>query len=257
MKRALALCAALILIAAVITASPASADDDRLTVTVNGGGACTYRVGEEIAFYLDLDVGETEILNGDIHIDYDADKLELVEYAPDGWMEDYSFPEEINLANNTLNIEKPGVILFNFSRAKGIGTLTGDHTLLARFRFRAKAAGTAEITYLIVTMCDKKQNYIYYKGAATADYHPVENARTMIASYLIGDADGNGVVDNRDALILDRYVAGWKDYADKIVYPEAADLNADGVIGLRDAILLDRYIAGWQGYDENISEVDR
>ena len=73
---------------------------------------------------------------------------------------------------------------------------------------------------------------------------PAEEGETR----LVGDVDGDGDVDNRDAMILDRYVAGWEGYADRIANPDSADLNRDTDINNRDAMILDRVVAGWEGY---------
>ena len=261
MKKAIAFCIALLLIAAAVMAAPIGAADDQLTVTANGGNAKTYQVGDEIVFLVDLDTGDAVVINGHAVISYDPELLELVEYTAvlrnKESMEAYSFPLEIYFGGITLNSEDPGVINYSFSKSSGVGTFTDDHTMMARFRFKVKAAGSTDITQNIITLCDYNENYIYQKGVANEAYHPVLTTRTMIATLNYGDVDGNGAVDNRDALILDRYIAGWKGYDALIVNPEAADLNADGKISNRDAILLDRYIAGWQDYDQYISTVER
>ena len=61
---------------------------------------------------------------------------------------------------------------------------------------------------------------------------------------------GDASVNNRDAMILDRYVAGWDGYNAKIVNRDAADLNRDASVNNRDAMILDRYVAGWPEYDK-------
>ena len=74
-------------------------------------------------------------------------------------------------------------------------------------------------------------------------------------AILVGDVNGDGSVNNRDAMILDRYVAGWTGYEEKIKSMDAADLNRDGSVNNRDAMTLDRYIAGWTGYAKYIITV--
>lgn len=59
---------------------------------------------------------------------------------------------------------------------------------------------------------------------------------------LIGDLDRDGEISDWDAILLNRYMAGWKVEID----PVAADIDGDGEITDWDAILLDRYMAGWQ-----------
>ena len=74
--------------------------------------------------------------------------------------------------------------------------------------------------------------------------------------YIIGDVNNDGAVKNRDALILDRYIAGWKDYDKQIKNWDAADMNRDGQIKNRDALMLDRYIAGWKDYQKYVYQVN-
>ena len=261
MKKAIALCITLLMIAAAMMAASITAADDVLTVTANGSDAKTYHIGDEIVFYVDLDTGDTVILNGDAEINYDPERLELVEHTAvirnKESVEAYSFPFEIYYGGITLNTDNPGIIKYNFSKSSGIGTFSDDYTMIARFRFKVIAAGEADISHRMITLCDYNENYIYHKGVANEAYHPILTTRTMIADLIYGDVDGSGVVDNRDALILDRYIAGWKGYDALIASPEAADLNLDGKISNRDAILLDRYIAGWQNYDQYVFEVNR
>ena len=62
-----------------------------------------------------------------------------------------------------------------------------------------------------------------------------------ITSYLKGDIDGDGKVNNLDAARLMQYIAGWD-----VVYIEAAlDTNDDGKVNNLDAARLMQYIAGW------------
>ena len=70
-----------------------------------------------------------------------------------------------------------------------------------------------------------------------------------------GDVNGDKIVNNRDAMILDRYIAGWAGYGDRITDMGTADLNRDGVVNNRDAMMLDRYIAGWEGFGQYIVSV--
>lgn len=73
---------------------------------------------------------------------------------------------------------------------------------------------------------------------------PFMSTTAMAATVLIGDVDGNGTVNKADSILLDRYVANWTGYADK-VNMDAADVNRDGNVNKADAILLARYIANW------------
>ena len=64
---------------------------------------------------------------------------------------------------------------------------------------------------------------------------------TGFESVVCGDADGDGEVSDWDAIILNRYLAGW----DVDIYLSASDVDGDGEVSDWDAILLARYLAGW------------
>ena len=73
---------------------------------------------------------------------------------------------------------------------------------------------------------------------------------TVSSGILVGDVNGDTIVNNRDAMILDRYVAEWAGYEQRIVNMISADLSRDGNVNNRDAMILDRVIAEWPGYYE-------
>lgn len=60
-----------------------------------------------------------------------------------------------------------------------------------------------------------------------------------------GDINDDKVVNQKDAVLLFRYVAGWD--VSSQVNPDALDVTGDGVIDNKDAITLFRYVAGWSG----------
>ena len=119
-----------------------------------------------------------------------------------------------------------------------------DLTDREKFAFIAKAAN------MKATVNGKEASVKYYSDGTCGV------SCTFTASeaggYLVGDVNDDAVVNNRDAMLLDRYVAGWIGYEEKIVNKDAADLNRDTQITNRDAMILDRYIAGWDGYAKYI-----
>ena len=65
------------------------------------------------------------------------------------------------------------------------------------------------------------------------------------AAFIFGDVSGDGVVDELDVVLLERYLARWP-----ISINEAsADVNSDGVIDEMDIVVLERYLARWPGYE--------
>ena len=63
---------------------------------------------------------------------------------------------------------------------------------------------------------------------------------TIHAKYLIGDVNGDGIVDMQDAYVLSRYLSGRFTPISK----ENADLSFDGSITETDANVLTQYLAG-------------
>lgn len=119
--------------------------------------------------------------------------------------------------------------------------------------------------------CDSEYNY-YYVASGTADtdgtlvqlekgeafyegfdfdnvwYATVLGPRLRYGkSFTRGDVNGNGKVDVADAVIIQRYLAGWSGYEEYIVY-DSADVYNLGVIDISDAVYLVRHLAGWNGY---------
>ena len=65
-----------------------------------------------------------------------------------------------------------------------------------------------------------------------------------VFTYVYGDADGNGMVTNYDAILILRYVNGW-DMTPYNFNTLAADVDGNGMITNFDAILILRYVNGW------------
>ena len=66
---------------------------------------------------------------------------------------------------------------------------------------------------------------------------------TVVEQKLIGDVDGDGEVSDWDAILLNRYLAGWKNVTLDL---SVADIDGDGEVNDWDAITLERYLAGWK-----------
>lgn len=60
--------------------------------------------------------------------------------------------------------------------------------------------------------------------------------------FLRGDANGDGVVDIRDAARISQYLVGLATIEEK--YMPQADANADGAVDIRDAARISQYLAG-------------
>lgn len=67
------------------------------------------------------------------------------------------------------------------------------------------------------------------------------SATVNVIDCIIGDTDGDGEVSDWDAIVLNRYLAGWS----VGIELAAADVDGDGEVSDWDAIVLERYLAGW------------
>ena len=67
-------------------------------------------------------------------------------------------------------------------------------------------------------------------------------ATVTVVDYVSGDSDGDGEVTDWDAILVERYLAGWGDID---IVLTVADVDGDGEVTDWDAILLQRYLAGW------------
>ena len=64
---------------------------------------------------------------------------------------------------------------------------------------------------------------------------------TAVQEFKCGDLVEDGKSNNRDCVMLVRYINGWNVQ----VIPNAADVNGDGKINNRDLVLLLRFVNGW------------
>ena len=68
-----------------------------------------------------------------------------------------------------------------------------------------------------------------------------ENTFSRDQSVMVGDVNGDAVVDGMDATLLLQYAAGW----DVTIEMAEGDANGDGTVDGMDATLLLQYAAGW------------
>lgn len=73
-------------------------------------------------------------------------------------------------------------------------------------------------------------------------YMNCKDGCVSISSVLLGDINLDGKVNNRDAIMLSRYLVGKVTLSDKQI--NAADVNKDGKVNNRDAIFLSRCLVG-------------
>ncbi|MEE0956616.1 MAG: leucine-rich repeat protein [Ruminococcus sp.] len=89
---------------------------------------------------------------------------------------------------------------------------------------------------------------LYGKKDSTAQSYAKANNLNFTKLIIIGDLDGNGIVNGADAAIMSRYMSGWALYEKKIKDIDAADINKDGYVNGADSGILCRYVSGWKEY---------
>ena len=99
------------------------------------------------------------------------------------------------------------------------------------FMVYTQAAGTAKITVNTVS------GY-----SATVTVHVTEGGEEP--EFVLGDIDGDGTVNGRDANLLKRVLAGSYDIYDDPARVAAADIDGDTSISGKDSNILSRMIAG-------------
>ena len=72
--------------------------------------------------------------------------------------------------------------------------------------------------------------------------------KAQYRSFLYGDADGNGVTDSTDNVIVSRNLAKWQGYDNSTIDMLVCDVDKDGMLTSTDNVIVSRYLAKWQGY---------
>jgi hypothetical protein len=85
----------------------------------------------------------------------------------------------------------------------------------------------------------RKEGYMIFTTDHFSEY--ILSTEQLVPDVILGDADGNGEINDRDSIQLDRYLAEWGNTIDS----NAADLDGDGEVTDKDSIILARTLAGW------------
>jgi len=122
----------------------------------------------------------------------------------------------------------------------GITNVTGDG-ILVTITFKIKE--NAKEGFTAITVVPEKGSSFRYEGRNEIDFDLVGiDGGITVIDYIKGDINGDGAVNNRDAVRLMQYLAGW----DVEITEAAMDANGDGTVNNRDAIRIMQYLAGWE-----------
>ncbi len=157
-------------------------------------------------------------------ISYDTSALELISVQDCGLLEGYTTP--------SATISSPYTLRWADSLATQNNISNGR---IVKLVFQIKdnvEAGSYNISVTPVEARNVNGAKVVF-GEASASINVID--------CIIGDTDGDGEVTDWDAIVLNRYLAGWN----VTIEVSAADVDDDGEVTDWDAIILDRYLAGW------------
>lgn len=169
--------------------------------------------------------------------------VDVYVYSEDG-------SEVVCIINDELQFAGEGITVYIRDRAKYIALPTNQ-----TYSVKIVATDTGTMDYIVQEFDEELQ---LHKTVEKQDVALV-NGRLFVGevapqlgleetSYaltyegiMIGDMDNDGEISDWDAILLNRYLAGW----DVTITPSAADVDGDGEVSDWDAIVLERYLAGW------------
>lgn len=99
-----------------------------------------------------------------------------------------------------------------------------------------------------VTVSYTPDNYEIYDKDGTEVNFAVESGYVDVSDILIGDVNGDGVVNGKDRLLLTRWLANWPEALAEGINEAAADVNCDGKVNGLDRLILTRHLARWEEY---------
>ena len=173
-------------------------------------------------------VNNPGIISAKLDITYDTGRLELISAEDTGLLPGAVFGDTF-ASPYTLTWED--------------GELTEDIAadgIIAYLNFRVKdgsTMGTAAVTAAVSGTCSAALGQVEFS---------VMDGGVNVTTYILGDANGDGVASLLDAALMRRFIAHWTGVT---IDEVAADLNGDGSVGLDDVIILRRHLAGWDGYE--------
>ena len=99
-----------------------------------------------------------------------------------------------------------------------------------------------------ITVSYEYDNYDIYDVDAEEVVFAIENGYVDVSDILIGDVNGDGIINNYDRLLLSRWLAKWPEALGKGIIEAAADVNCDGKVNNLDRLTLARHLAHWEEY---------
>jgi hypothetical protein len=190
--------------------------------TVTVGNAQT-RPGQPFTVAVRLD-NNPGILSANFAITYDASQLEFVSC------------EAQDFVGLTYELTENGLLLLKWIDV-GTSNITADG-VFAQLIFKVDANAPTGETVLSV---DYRDADVFDRDFENVLFNTADGTVT-VTTTASGDLNGDGVVNNKDVGLIQRYINTWDNVA---INEYAADVNRDGKINNKDLGLLQRYVNGW------------
>lgn len=118
--------------------------------------------------------------------------------------------------------------------------VTGDQVLFnAVFTVNTDFSGSTEVTPAVEYLRNNSATFsLFQELTAAVQPGTLEVENTII----LGDVDGNGIINVRDAVLVRGYINGR--YPGGEAFLKAADVNGDGKVDMRDAAMIYGYVNG-------------
>ena len=163
-----------------------------------------------------------------MHLSYDPSVLTLTGVQDGGLLETASFVTGRDLA------AVPYTVLWEDALTHTNHTATGT---LVTYTFRVSEDAEAGATPVTVTYDEHSTYNVDLQNVACA----ITNGAVTVSIRKAGDANGDGVLDLKDVVLMRRFLAGgW----DVMIETKNMDVDGDGTLSLKDSTLLSRFLAG-------------
>ena len=200
------------------------APTEPLALTVSGG---TAKPGDIVRVTVDL-TKNAGVVALRMHLRYDPDVLTLTGVQDGGLFETAAFVPGRDLS------AVPFTVLWEDALTRENCTATGT---LVTYTFRVSETAEAGTTPVTLTYDANSTYNVDLQNVACA----ITNGSVTVSTRFAGDANGDGVLDLKDVVLLRRFLAGgWN----VTIEADNMDVDGDGVLSLKDSTLLSRYLAG-------------
>lgn len=157
-----------------------------------------------------------------------------ISYDTDLTLENVAFSDDIgNLAIASQSLESPMILNFIYGD-KNFDT--ADYTF-AVLTFKISDGASDGLKYVSASY---DQENVYNINEYHVEFETVDGG-IDVESYLPGDINGDGKVNNKDITRLMQYLSGWS----VSVNEPALDVNNDGSVNNKDITRLFKYLSGW------------